>query len=73
MEEEVTTIQLKISVVQTLKNFKKYSGETYNEIILRFITEAKEAEELGVFVQKAQETKMKELWSEGYYSGWKNA
>ena len=73
MEEEITTIQLKKSVVQALKNVKRYPRETYNEIILRLIAEATETEELGVFVQKAQETKMKELWSEGDYSGWENA
>lgn len=73
MEEEITTIQLKKSVVQALKNVKRYPRETYNEIILRLINEAKETEELGIFVQKAQETKMKELWSEGDYSGWENA
>ena len=73
MEEEITTIQLKKSVVQALKNVKRYPRETYNEIILRLIAEAKETEELGIFVQKAKETKMKELWSEGDYSGWENA
>ena len=73
MEEEITTIQLKKSVVQALKKVKRYPRETYNEIILRLINEAKETEELGIFVQKAQETKMKELWSEGDYSGWENA
>jgi predicted CopG family antitoxin len=73
VEEEITTIQLKKSVVQALKKVKRYPRETYNEIILRLINEAKETEELGIFVQKAQETKMKELWSEGDYSGWENA
>ena len=73
MEEEITTIQLKKSVVQALKNVKRYPRETYNEIILRLINEAKETEDLGIFVQKAQETKMKEIWSEGDYSGWENA
>lgn len=73
MEEEITTIQLKKSVVQALKNVKRYPRETYNEIILRLIKEAKETEELGIFVQRAQETKMKELWEEGDYSGWENA
>ncbi len=73
MEDEITTIQLKKSVVQALKNVKRYPRETYNEIILRLINEAKETEDLGIFVQKAQETKMKEIWSEGDYSGWENA
>ncbi len=73
MDEKITTIQLKKSVVQALKMVKRYPRETYNEIILRLINEAKETKEMGIFVQKAQEAKMKELWSEGDYSGWENA
>lgn len=73
MEDEITTIQLKKSVVKALKEVKKYPRETYNETILRLIREAREAEDLGIFVQKAQQSKMKELWEEGDYSGWENA
>ena len=32
-DEDVTTIQLKKSVVKELKNIKKYPRETYNETI----------------------------------------
>ncbi len=73
MEDEITTIQLKKSVVQALKSIKKYPRETYNETILRLIKEEKETEDLGLFVQKSQQAKMKELWEEGDYSGWENA
>ncbi len=73
MEDEITTIQLKKSVVQALKAAKRYPRETYNETILRLITEAKENEEFGIFVQKAQQSRMKELWEDGDYSGWENA
>lgn len=73
MEEEITTIQLKKSVVKALKEIKKYPRETYNETILRLIKEEKETAELGLFVQKSQQSKMKELWEEGDYSGWENA
>ena len=73
MEDEITTIQLKKSVVQALKAVKRYPRETYNEIIIRLITEARETEDFGIFVQKAQQSKMKELWEDGDYSGWENA
>ncbi len=73
MEDEITTIQLKKSVVNALKEIKKYPRETYNEIILDLIKDARETQELNTFVQKAQESKMKELWEEGDYSGWENA
>ena len=73
MEDEITTIQLKKSVVQALKAAKRYPRETYNETILRLITEAKENEDFGIFVQKAQQSRMKELWEDGDYSGWENA
>ncbi len=72
MKDEITTIQLKKSVVKALREIKKYPGETYNEIILDLIKDAYEAQELNTFIQKAQESKMKELWEDGYYRGWKN-
>ena len=73
MEDEITTIQLKKSVVQALKAAKKDPRETYSETILRLITEVKENEDFGIFVQKAQQSRMKELWEDGDYSGWENA
>ena len=73
VEDEITTIQLKKSVVQALKAVKRYLRETYSETILRLITEVKENEDFGIFVQKAQQSRMKELWEDGDYSGWENA
>ncbi|MGC8515650.1 MAG: hypothetical protein ACP5OC_05905 [Thermoplasmata archaeon] len=73
MKDEITTIQLKKSVVNALKRIKKYPRETYNETILGLIKDAQETRELDTFVQKAQESKMKELWEQGDYSGWENA
>ncbi len=58
MEEEITTIKLKKSAVQELKNVRPYPRETYNDIILRLTTQSKETEEWGIFDQKDQETKM---------------
>lgn len=73
MKDEITTIQLKKSMLKALMEIKKYPRETYNKIILDLIKDARETQELNTFVQKAQESKMKELWEEGDYSGWENA
>ncbi len=73
MKDAITTIQLKKSVVRALKEIKKYPRETYNETILGLIAVARERNEFDLFVQKAQEYKMKELWGEGDYSGWEHA
>ena len=70
---EVTTIQLERSVVDALKRIKRYPRETYKETILNLIKNADETRELGIFVQKAQEERMKQLWGEGDYSGWEHA
>ena len=70
---EVTTIQLERSVVDALKRIKRYPRETYSETILNLIKNADETRELGIFVQKAQDERMKQLWGEGDYSGWEHA
>lgn len=69
---DVTTIQLNRSVVEALKRVKKYPRETYNETILNLIKNEEETRDLSRFVQKSQESKMKELWEEGDYSGWED-
>jgi hypothetical protein len=69
---EITTIQLDKSVVNALKRIKRYPHETYNETIFNLIRNEEEAREFGIFVQRAQEAKMKELWEEGDYSGWEH-
>ena len=73
MKNEITTIQLSKSVVMALKRIKKYPRETYNEIIMNLIENAKETEKFNKFVQSAQKAKMKELWDEGDYTAWENA
>ena len=73
MSDEVTTIQLRKSVVKALKQIKKYPQETYSEIILDLIESAREMKEFDKFVQEAQKTKMRELWGEGDYSAWEHA
>ncbi len=73
MSDEITTIQLSKSVVNALKQIKKYPRETYNEIILDLIENFKESKEFDKFVQESQKNKMKELWEKGDYSAWEHA
>lgn len=72
-KSEITTIRIERSVLNELKKIKRYPRETYSETILNLIKNAEEAKELGIFVQKAQEERMKKLWEEGDYSGWERA
>jgi len=73
--EEVTTIQLKKSVVKELKSIRKYPRETYNETILNLIKTAKEPKgrQYDEFLHRIQQAKMKELWDNGEDEAWKNA
>ena len=76
MENDVTTIQVKKSVVEELNKAKKYRRETYSDVIsylIEFIKNEKEKEEFDKFVMEAQKEKMKELWGEGDYTAWENA
>ena len=73
LEDEITIIRIKKSVVKVLREMKKYPSETYSEIILDLIKDSCETNEVNTFVEKVQESKMKELWEEGDYSGWENA
>jgi len=76
MNNEVTTIQLKKSVVRSLKGIKKYHKQTYDEIISELIKIAKNAtmrNQYDEFLHKIQQTKMKELWDNKYDEAWENA
>lgn len=75
-EEDVTTIQLKKSVVRELKNFRKYPRETYNETILNLIKTAKESakrRQYDEFLHRIQQAKMKELWGNMEDEAWEDA
>ena len=75
-DEDVTTIQLKKSVVRELKNIKKYPRETYNETISNLIKKAKESRktrQYDEFIHKIQQVKMKELWDNEEDEAWENA
>ncbi len=47
ISDEITTIQLRNSVVKALKQIKKYPRETYSEVILGDSQEAQFVERLG--------------------------
>lgn len=70
---EITTIQLKKSVVNKLKRIKKYPRETYDEIITDLIKTAEDMTDYDKFMHEAQKAKMKELWGEGDYTAWEHA
>lgn len=74
--KEVTTIQLKKSVVKELKSIRKYPRETYNEIISDLIKMAKDSKKIrqyDEFIHKIQQTKMKELWDNAEDEAWEDA
>ena len=75
-DEDVTTIQLKKSVVKELKNIRKYPRETYNETILNLIKTAKASgrrRQYDEFLHRIQQAKMKELWDNGDDEAWEDA
>ncbi len=64
-KSEVTTIQLKKSVVKALKELKKYPKETYNNTIFNLIEFRKRFEhndQYDKFLHEIQISNMKELW-----------
>lgn len=65
MKENMTTIQLKKSSVKKLKNIKRYSRETYDEVIsnlIKSIKTPKKENQYDNFLHRIQQKKMKELW-----------
>ena len=75
-DEDITTIQLKKSVVKELKNIRKYPRETYNETISNLIKSAKESRkkrQYDEFLYEVQQSKMKELWDNSEDEAWEHA
>ena len=72
---EVTTIQLKKSVVRELKSIKRYPRETYNETISNLIRMAKGSKnrQYDEFLHQVQQAKMKELWDNAEDEDWEHA
>lgn len=72
-DEDVTTIQLRKSVVKELKSIRKYPRETYNETILNLIKNVKESKnrrQYDEFLHRIQQAKMKELWDNKEDEAW---
>ncbi|MBS3117322.1 ribbon-helix-helix protein, CopG family [Candidatus Woesearchaeota archaeon] len=71
-----TTIQLDKSLVDSLKEVKEYSRQTYSELIRDMILvfkNVKKRNQYDEFLHKIQQGKMKELWDNGADEGWENA
>ena len=74
--KEVTTIQLKKSVVKALKGIRKHPRETYNETIsnlIRMFKESKKRSQYDEFIHTIQQVKMKELWDNEEDEVWEHA
>jgi hypothetical protein len=77
--KDVTTIQLRRSVVRELKSIKKYPRQTYNEVIMDLVSNAKTAKQkrennqYNEFLHTIQQAKMKELWDNEEDESWQNA
>jgi len=79
MMKDVTTVQLRKSVVRELKAIKKYPRQTYNELIMDLVDQAKNSDVLkehnqyDAFLHTIQQSKMKELWDNEEDEAWENA
>jgi hypothetical protein len=74
-DDEITTIQLKKSVLKELKSIKRYPRKTYNETISNLIKIVKESKnrQYDEFLHLVQRAKMKELWDNTEDEEWEYA
>ena len=76
--KDTTTGTLQKSVVRELKAIKKYPRQTYNEIIMDLVNQAKTAgnrkgdNQYDEFLHMIQQLKMKELWDNEEDEAWEN-
>lgn len=73
---EITTIQLDKSVVDSLKETKEYPRQSYNELIknmVKVFKSVKKKNQYDEFLHKIQHIKMKELWDNKDDEVWENA
>ena len=78
---DVTTVQLRKSVVKELKAVKKYPRQTYDDIIMELVNQSKktaddkrrEENQYDEFLHEIQRLKMKELWDNEEDEAWENA
>ena len=79
--KDVTTVQLRKSVVRELKAIKKYPRQTYNEVIIDLVNQSKKISkqksrrggQYDEFLHSVQKLKMKELWDNEEDEVWENA
>ena len=79
--KDVTTVQLRKSVVRELKAIKKYPRQTYDEVIMDLVNQSKKATnrkgregyQYDEFLHAVQKLKMKELWDSEEDEAWNNA
>ena len=72
----MTTIQLDKSVVNSLKKIRENPRQTYNELISHMIeifTNVKKRNQYDEFIHKIQQEKMKELWHNKEDEAWEDA
>ncbi|MFH1586804.1 MAG: hypothetical protein ABID38_03035 [Candidatus Diapherotrites archaeon] len=73
---DVTTIQLKKSVLRELKKAKKYPRQTYSDLILELAQTQKSLRMKNQYdevLHKIQQEKMEELWDNKEDEEWENA
>ncbi len=71
----VSTIQLKKSVIEDLKKAKEYPRQTYNELLekmSKIFAALKERNQYDEFLHRIQQPKMKELWNNKEDEAWEN-
>ncbi|MHA1712435.1 MAG: DUF7557 family protein [Candidatus Ranarchaeia archaeon] len=72
----MTTIQVKRDIMDRLKELKRYSRETYNDLIARlidFYQRYRKNNQYDEFLHKIQQPKMNELWDNEEDEAWENA
>lgn len=73
---DMTTIQVKKSIVKSLDEIKTHPRQTYNEVIesmAKLVKSIKLKNQYDEFLHKIQQNKMKELWDNSEDEEWENA
>ncbi len=74
--DDKTTIQLNKSVINSLKEIKEHSRQTYEELVKKMIeifVVLKKRNQYDEFLHKIQQEKMRELWDNKEDEEWENA
>ena len=74
--DDKTTIQLNKSVINSLKEIKEHSRQTYEELVKKMIeifVALKKRNQYDEFLHKIQQEKMRELWDNKEDEEWENA